>query len=342
MKWDYNRDDTCAVACARRGESIDNLERSLVGMREEFYFTSGCGNIEIRGLAWKPKGEIKAILQISHGMAEHIQRYDEFARYLSAQGYYVVGNDHLGHGKSVFSAEDYGYFYGKQGNDYLIKDMHLLRERFSKEYPSLPYFILGHSMGSTLLRQYISRYGEGLDGVIFSGIVGHESSAMLMIAKSLCRFIGAFRGVHYRSKLLDSLVFGKFDKMTADSSLRGSWVTRDLEELKKYTEDELCGFIFTTNGYYHLFDGLLRLNDKKMTSTFPKNLPILIVSGTKDPVGGFEAGIRKVYESFIEKGATNVTLNLYEGARHEVLNEINREEVYQDIERWMADTIGNR
>ena len=311
-------------------------------MREEFFFTSSCGNTEIRGIAWKPKGEIKAVLQIGHGMAEHIERYSEFAEHLNQCGYYVVGNDHLGHGKSVSSAGDYGYFYGKQGNDYLIKDMHLLRERASKEHPTLPYFMLGHSMGSTLLRQYILRYGEGLDGVIFSGIVGHESSTTLLVAKSLCRFIGAFRGVHYRSKLLDGLVFGKFDKMTADSSSKGSWVTRDLEELKKYTEDELCGFIFTTNGYYHLFDGLLCLNDKKATSHFPKNLPILIVSGAKDPVGGFEVGIRKVYESFIEKGATNITLNIYQDARHEVLNEINREEVYQDIEKWMAATKSNR
>ena len=311
-------------------------------MREEFYFTSSCGNTEIRGIAWKPIGEMKAILQISHGMSEHIERYDEFARHLNQYGYYVVGNDHLGHGKSVSSVEDYGYFYGKQGNVSLIKDMHLLRERVSKEYSTLPYFMLGHSMGSTLLRQYILGYGEGLDGVIFSGIVGHESSALLMIVKSLCRFIGAFRGAHYRSKLLNGLVFGKFDKMTADSSSKGSWVTRDLEELKKYTEDELCGFIFTTNGYYHLFDGLLRLNDKKATSHFSKNLPILIVAGAKDPVGGFESGIRKVYESLIEKGATSITLNIYPDARHEVLNEINREEVYQDIERWMADTISNR
>ena len=312
-------------------------------LKEEFYFTSSCGNTNIRGITWKPRGEIKAILQISHGMAEHIERYDEFARHLNECGYYVVGHDHLGHGKSVSSAEDYGYFCGKQGNDYLIKDMHLLRERVSKEYPTLPYFMLGHSMGSTLLRQYLLIYGDGLEGAIFSGIVASKNSATLQVAKSLCRLLRTFKGSHYRSKLLDSLVFGKYNQMMDDPKLVGSWVTGDQKKLEEYTSDDLCGFIFTTDGYYHLFDGLLILNYKENASLFPKNLPILIVSGAKDPVGDFETGIKKVVERFKEIGATNITLNIYQDARHEVLNEINREEVYQDIDRWMASSmIDNR
>ena len=305
-------------------------------MREEFYFTSSCGNTEIRAIAWKPTGEIKAILQISHGMAEHIERYDEFANFLCNHGYLVVGHDHLGHGKSVTSAKHYGYFSKKQGNHYLIEDMHLLRERVTEEHPFLPYFILGHSMGSTLLRQYIWVHGEGLKGVIFSGIVAPEHSATLRVAKFLCRFIGTFKGSHHRSKFLDGLVFGKFDRMMGDSKVTGSWVTRDAKKLEEYTHDDLCGFVFTTNGYAVLFDGLLCLNHKENASSLPRHLPMLIVSGSEDPVGNFEPGIKKIHESFVEKGVTNLTLLLYPEARHEVLNEVNREEVYQNIEKWIA------
>ena len=305
-------------------------------MREEFYFTSSCGNTEIHGVVWKPTGEIKAILQISHGMAEHILRYDEFAKYCSKRGYVVVGHDHLGHGKSVSSAENYGYFNTKNGNEVLIQDTHLLRERVTEEYPSLPYFILGHSMGSTLLRQYILNHGEGLKGVVLSGIVAPESSSTLHVAKFLSRLIGAFKGSHYRSKVLDGLVFGKLDRMMDDPKAKGSWVTSDSKKLEEYTNDDLCGFIFTTNGYYNLFDGLLCLNHKENASSFPKHLPILIVSGSGDPVGGFESGLRKIHDHFINIGATNITLNIYPDAKHEVLNELNREEVYQDVAEWMA------
>ena len=308
-------------------------------MREEFYFKSSNGNTKIRAVTWKPSSETKAILQISHGMAEHIIRYDEFAKYLSAHGYFVVGSDHLGHGKSVSSPEDYGYFNSKQGNDYLIQDMQLLREKISGNYPTLPYFILGHSMGSTLLRQYILKYGEGLKGVIFSGIVANQNSAVLGAAKCLCRLIGTFKGEHYRSKLLDGLVFGKFNQMMENPKTETDWVTRDENKLEEYTKDELCGFIFTTNGYYNLFDGLFRLNAKENDSLLPKELPILVVSGEEDPVGGFKVGIRNVYEAYKKSGAKNITLKLYEGARHEVLNEINREEVYEDIEKWMRKVL---
>lgn len=304
-------------------------------MRKEFYFTSSCGNTEIRAMTWKPSSEPKAILQISHGMAEHILRYDEFAQYLCARGYFVVGSDHLGHGKSISSPENYGYFSSKQGNHYLIEDMQLLREKISKDYPNLPYFILGHSMGSTLLRQYILRYGSNLDGAIFSGIVAHQNSAILNVAKCLSKLIGTFKGEHYRSKLLDSLVFGKFNKMMENPKTTRDWVTRDESKLEEYIKDKLCGFIFTTNGYYNVFDGLLRLNAKENKDLLPKELPMLIVSGSQDPVGGFEPGIRDVYERYKRDGAKDISLKIYKDARHEVLNEINREEVYRDIGEWM-------
>ena len=315
-------------------------------MREEFYFMSSCGNTHIHAVTWKPEGEIKAILQISHGMAEHILRYDEFAKYLSARGYLVVGHDHLGHGKSVSSADNYGYFKGQQGykngNEALIQDIHLLRERITKEYPPLPYFILGHSMGSTLLRQYRLIHGQGLQGVILSGMIAHKSSTALYTARFLSGLIGAFKGTHYRSKFLDGLALGKYTQVMKRQKATENWVTRDDEKLKEYMNDERCGFIFTTDGYTHLFGGMLRLNKEENSLQFPKTLPILMVSGTSDPVGDFESGIRKNYEHFITLGANNITLQLYPDARHEVLNEVNREEVYQDIDDWMENLIHNR
>ena len=308
-------------------------------MRKEFYFRSSDGKTNIRTLAWKPNGKIKAILQISHGMAEHIMRYNEFAEYLASHAYYVVGNDHLGHGKSVSSAKDYGHLDKKQGNDFLIQDMHLLREKISNEYPTLPYFILGHSMGSTLLRYYILKYGEGLQGVLFSGIVAHQSSVLLNLGKCLSSLIGIFRGKYYRSKFLNYSVLGKYNKMMKNPQSKIDWVTRDLEKLEKYANDELSGFIFTANGYYNIFDGLLRLNNKKNISLLPKDLPMLIISGSEDPVGGFEQGIKDVYEKYKKDGVRDIALKIYEGARHELINEIDREYIYQDIDEWMTTIL---
>ena len=216
-------------------------------MRDEFYFPSKDGNTEIHTIEWKPVGEVRAVLQICHGMVEYIRRYDEFAQFLCREGYYVVGNDHLGHGKSIQAKSEYGFFNEKYGNACVLGDMHTLRQRTEKKYPGVPYFMLGHSMGSSLLRQYIQMYGNGLSGAVLMGTVADHKKAALLFGKRLCRVMAAFRGWHYRSKMVDNLVLGAYNKKFKPARTRADWITSDNENLDMYVADPLCSFMSTVN-----------------------------------------------------------------------------------------------
>ena len=306
-------------------------------MRDEFYFPSKDGNTEIHTIEWKPEGKVRAVLQISHGMVEYVRRYDEFAQYLCNRGYYVVGNDHLGHGKSVQSKSEYGFFNEKYGNACVLGDMHTLRQRTMKKYPDVPYFMLGHSMGSTLLRQYIQMYGNGLSGVILMGVVADHAKAAIVFGKRLCRIMAVFRGWHYRSRLVDDMVMGSFNKKFKPARTRADWITSDQEHLDAYVSDPLCSFMFTVNAYYSMFAGMLFMRKKESIYMIPKGLPVLFASGTDDPVGNFGKGVRKIYEQYRTAGIQDVTLRLYSGDRHELLNETDRQQVYQELLEWMEE-----
>lgn len=308
-------------------------------MKNEFYFPSKDGNTEIHTVEWKPEGEIRAVLQMCHGMVEYIERYEEFAEYLCGHGIYVVGNDHLGHGKSVQNRSEYGFFHEKYGNTCVVSDMHTLRQRTMKKYPDVPYFMLGHSMGSIMLRQYIQMYGNGLAGAMIIGVVAEQPAVMLHIARYLCRVIAMFRGWHYRSKLVDRLVTGSFNKKFRPARTRADWVTSDTEKLDAYVADPLCSFLFTVNAYYHMLGGMLRMQKKESVFMIPKTLPILFAAGMEDPVGGYGKGVRKVYEKYKAAGIKDVSLRLYAGDRHELLNEIDREQVKKDLYEWMENRI---
>lgn len=310
-------------------------------MREEFYFPSKDGNTEIHTIEWKPSGEVKAVLQICHGMVEYIQRYDEFARFLCGHGYYVVGNDHLGHGKSVQSKREYGFFSEKYGNACVLGDMHTLRRRTEKKYSDVPYFMLGHSMGSTLLRQYIQMYGNGLRGVVLMGVVADKNKSMLVFGKKMCHFMAVFRGWHYRSRLVDSLAIGAYNRKYKPAITRADWITSDRERLEQYVSDPLCSFVFTVNAYYSMLGGMQELQKKEGLCLIPKTLPLLFVSGEDDPVGGWGKGVRKVCEKYRNAGIHDVTMQLYAGDRHEILNETDREQVYEDILIWLEKHSGS-
>ena len=308
-------------------------------MRDEFYFPSKDGNTEIHTIEWRPEGKVRAVLQICHGMVEYIGRYDEFARYLCDRGYYVVGNDHLGHGKSVQAKSEYGFFNEKYGNACVLGDMHTLRQRTEKKYPGVPYFILGHSMGSTLLRQYIQMYGNGLSGVVLMGVVADQNKLLLVFGKRLCRVMAAFRGWHYRSKMIDSMAIGSFNRKFRPARTRADWVTSDQEHLDAYVSDPLCSFMFTVNAYYSMFGGMLLMNKKESVYMIPKTLPVLFASGAEDPVGDFGKGVRKVFEKYKIAGIRDVSLRLYAGDRHEILNETDRGQVYADLFEWFEERI---
>lgn len=308
-------------------------------MRDEFYFPSKDGNTEIHTIEWKPEGQVRAVLQICHGMVEYIRRYDEFAQFLCEKGYYVVGNDHLGHGKSIQAKSEYGFFNEKYGNACVLGDMHTLRQRTEKKYPGKPYFMLGHSMGSSLLRQYIQMYGNGLSGAVLMGTVSDHRKAALVFGKRLCRVMAAFRGWHYRSRMVDKLVLGAYNKKFKPARTRADWITSDNEHLDVYVSDPLCSFVATVNAYYNLFSGLLGIQRKESVYMIPKSLPVLFVSGADDPVGDFGRGVRKVYEKYRAAGVRDTALRLYTGDRHELLSETDREQVYQDLLEWFEKHI---
>ena len=308
-------------------------------MRDEFYFPSKDGNTEIHTIEWKPEGEVRAVLQICHGMVEYIRRYDEFAQFLCGEGYYVVGNDHLGHGKSIQAKSEYGFFNEKYGNACVLGDMHTPRQRTEKKYPGVPYFMLGHSMGSSLLRQYIQMYGNGLSGAVLMGTVADHKKAALLFGKRLCRVMAAFRGWHYRSKMVDNLVLGAYNKKFKPARTRADWITSDNENLDMYVADPLCSFMSTVNAYYNVFSGMIGIQRKESVYMIPKGLPVLFVSGADDPVGEFGKGVRKIYEKYRAAGIRDVTLRLYTGDRHEILNETDRDQVYKDLLGWFEKHI---
>lgn len=308
-------------------------------MKDEFYFPSKDGNTEIHAIEWKPEGEVIGVVQLCHGMVEYVDRYDEFAQYLCERGFYVVGNDHLGHGKSVQSKSEYGFFHAKYGNTCVLSDLHTLRMRTAKKYPGVPYFILGHSMGSILLRQYIQMHGSGLAGALIIGVVQEQPEIVLYGGRALCRVIALVKGWHYRSKLVDKMVTGSFNDAFKPTRTRADWVTSDEERLQAYLDDPLCSFVFTVNAYYHMLGGMLRMQKKENVFMIPKTLPILFAAGMEDPCGGFGKGVRKEYERYKAAGIRDVTLKLYPNDRHELLNETDREQVTEDFYEWIQSKM---
>lgn len=302
--------------------------------KKEFTFSSADRTNRIHAVLWKPdQGKISGILQISHGMIEYIERYEDFAEFLTDQGFLVVGNDHLGHGRTAASQEDWGYFAPRKGSDLVVEDLNRLRRMVQKKYPELPYFMLGHSMGSFLLRKYLSKYGRGLSGAIIMG-TGSQPDYVVQAGKALCVILALLKGWRYRSSLVDQQVFsGNNNRFQGGDT--GSWLTKDPEIVKAYNSNPCCTFKFTLNGFYNLFDTIHFMNQKRNIQAIPKNLPVFLVSGQDDPVGNYGAGVKKAYETYKKAGIMDLSWKLYPGDRHEILNETDKEIVYQDIYRWL-------
>lgn len=298
-------------------------------MKREFNFPSKDGLTQIHVIEWMPEGEVTAVLQMCHGMVEHIGRYDEFAEFLSQRGVYVVGHDHLGHGKSIASSERLGFFGEPDGNEYVIGDIHELRTQTQEKYPNVPYFMLGHSMGSFLLRQYIGLHSEGLAGAIIIG-TGYQPGIVLAGGKLICKVIGAIKGWNYRSEFVNNLAVGGYRKKYGMG-----WLSNNAENVEKYSKDPLSGFVFTVNAYYHMFNGMSRMNQLEKEKKALKTLPILFLSGEDDPVGDNGNGVVKSYNRYKDHGYQDVRIKLYRGDKHEILNELDREEVYHDILYWL-------
>lgn len=306
--------------------------------KEEFTFDSRDGETKLHAVRWVPEGKAVCILQIVHGMAEYIERYEELARFLCEKGILVTGDDHLGHGKSVSQDGTYGYFCKQDPATVVVRDVHRLKKITQEDYPGVPYVVLGHSMGSFILRNYLFRYGTGIEGAIVCG-TGSKPQALVKVSRALAAVQGLFFGDAHVAKMIDKLAFGSYNKKIPDAKTSFDWLCRDEKVVDAYRKDDLCGFTFTVNGFKTLFGLLDRLNRKENLARMPKDLPVHFIAGDMDPVGDYGQGVKKAYEDFVAAGMERVSIKLYPGGRHELLNEMNKLQVYGEIYTWIMERV---
>lgn len=309
-------------------------------VKEEFYYDSRDGKSKVHAVRYSPDDtdSIRCIIQIVHGMAEYIERYEEFARFMTDRGFVVVGEDHLGHGKSVGKDGKYGYFCEQDPATVVVRDVHRLKKATAARYSGIPYVIMGHSMGSFITRNYLCHYGAGVDGAVIMG-TGMQPQAVLALSKTVAALAEKIFGSGKEGKILDKLAFGSYNRHIADPRTPFDWLSRDRERVKQYINDPMCGFVFTINGFQTLFELISRLYRPENLERVPGNLPVLFISGDADPVGGYGKGVKKAYMSLRSAGLEDIRIKLYEGGRHELLNETNRQEVMQDIYNWIGKKI---
>lgn len=306
--------------------------------KEEFTFDSRDGISKIHAVRWIPEGEIVCILQIVHGMAEYVERYEEVAQYFAERGILVTGEDHLGHGKSVAEDGTYGYFCKRDSATVIVRDVHRLKKMTQQAYPGIPYVILGHSMGSYMLRNYLFRYGTGIQGAILCG-TGSMPQGIISAAKVLAKIQELVLGGKHVAKRLDNMAFGAYNKRLQPERTDKDWLCTDEKVVDIYKNDSLCGFTFTVNGFQTMFEIITRLNKEENLSKMPKNLPVYFIAGEEDPVGDYGEGVKKAYHDFENAGMENLSIKLYPGDRHEILNEKDREQVYEDVYSFIMDRV---
>lgn len=310
-------------------------------MRRNLSYPSSDGKTTIHAVCWEPTGKPIAVLQLVHGMVEYIERYDEFAGFMVSHGFIVVGHDHLGHGDSVTSPDRRGYIAdSNHPENFMVKDIHRLRIGVQKKYPDIPYFIFGHSMGSYILRKYLTVYGDGLSGAVICG-TGSVADSSTKLGLTICETLAKKHGWHYRSSFVQKMTYTapyrKYDLYGNDQ--KNSWLTKDTEIVKDYYSSEKCTFVFTLNGYKALLNTVYYDNQPENIEQIPKDLPILLVSGEDDPVGDLGKGVKKVYNQFVQAGIRDVFCRLFENDRHEILNETDRCDVYAYINEWLKEHI---
>jgi alpha-beta hydrolase superfamily lysophospholipase len=302
---------------------------------ETFSFKTDDGE-NIFSYKWLPDGksDIKGVVQIAHGMAEHAERYKNFARALTKAGYSVYANDHRGHGKTAESLDNIGCFAPSNGWDLVVKDMYKLNSIITNSHPGLPIYLLGHSMGSLLSRSFIIRYGDSLSGVVLIGTSG-DPGPLKYMGILIAKLEMKIKGKKAKSTLLDNLSFGSYNKAFAPNRTRFDWLSKDTSNVDKYMDDPFCGDIFSAGFFYDLLTGIKDIGNFSNIEKISKDLPILLLSGEDDPVGNKTSGVLQVYDLYKKAGIKDVDYKFYPGIRHEILNEINKEEVYRDIIEWL-------
>ncbi|MBO4847719.1 MAG: lysophospholipase [Clostridia bacterium] len=303
---------------------------------EQFSYPSKTGLCETAAYKWLPEGEPKAVIQIVHGMAEHAKRYDDLARYLNSQGYAVFAEDHPGHGASINGRGVKGYFAPENGWSLVVEDIMTLHNMIKAEYPGKKYVLYGHSMGSFLARTCASRYPGEFDAFVFSGTAGRNP--VLAIAKTIANSHIKKTGGAKPDDQLNGMAFGAYAKHIKPARTVFDWLTHDEAIVDKYIADDLCGFPFTSAAFRDLFDGLGEISGAKWAEKVP-NVPIYLLAGKQDPVGAYGKGVVEVCENLKKTGHSMVVLQLYENGRHEMHNELNRDEVYRGIAAFLRSAV---
>lgn len=300
---------------------------------KEFFYPSSDGTHRCYAKEWLPEGPPRAVVQLVHGVAEYVGRYAAFASWLAGRGFLVAGEDHLGHGRTAGEGE-FGYFGPKNGWSLVTRDIRRLRELEGEKYPEVPYFILGHSMGSFFTRTYLIDYPGTVTGAILSG-TGQENAATVAGGKLLCGLICKAKGPGSRSSLVHNMALGAYNKQFAPNRTSSDWISRDEAVVDAYLRDPFCTFMPTVGMYRDMMGGLQYIADAKNLKKMYKTTPVYFFSGDRDPVGQNGRGVEKVAGAFRAAGCTDVTVKLYPNGRHEMLNELNRQEVFQDVLSWL-------
>ena len=302
--------------------------------RKEFYFPSSDGKTQIHAVEWLPDGEPVGVYQIAHGVAEYALRYEPFAEFLNGKGFVVVANDHIGHGQSVAEGEPPLYFGEKDGWTHVVDDMYALHSLAANSFPGLPYFLMGHSMGSFLARTFLIRYPGKVDAAIIMG-TGQQPAYMVAGGRLAAQVIGKKSGFDKFNETVDNLAFGAYNKPFEPKRTSYDWLSANTENVDAYIADPLCGGGATVGLFLEMLGGIGFICKQSNVRKMDLNTPVLFISGADDPVGDMSKGVKKAYESFRSAGVRDVSLKLYPGLRHEILNEKEREQVYADIWAWM-------
>ncbi len=301
---------------------------------EKFVFDSANGIYKVCGKIMKPLNtEVKGIIQISHGMCEYIDKYDDFSEFFLEKGYAVVGNDHMGHGESINTMDDRGFFGSRDGYKFFMEDLKKVTDIAKEKYPEKPIYLLGHSMGSLIARCYAAKYGNELAGLILCGTVGPQPLAKAGI--KFADLLANQKGEKYRSRKLYNISLDCMNIKFLPMKTRFDWVSTDKNEVEKHLNDERASFIFTVKGFSDLFHLVILANSEMLIKTIPKDLNILFMSGDEDPVGENGYGVKRAFELYKKQGLSNTEIKLYHKRRHELLKEIDKEKIYKDVFEWI-------
>lgn len=307
-------------------------------MKRENKFMSDDQKTMIHYTIWEPENKIKGIVQLTHGMTEYMKNYETIAEFLCKSGLLVIGHDQLGHGHSVLCPEELGYFKNKNSVDILINDMYTLMTKAKSQYPHLPYFLLGHSFGSFLARIFAGTYGNELDGLILTG-TGNSDVKKVKHALKLIRAVRITKKADYRSRIVLKSIFGPYSSRIENPQNMYEWICRDENVVDEYLNDPLNNYTYTLNGFFTLLYAVLKMQEEEIINSTPKNLPILMISGSEDPVGDYSQKVLEVYDLYKSHDVKDVIMKIYDGARHNILQETNKEEVMDDCLQWIIERI---